>query len=103
MSKKVYALRLLVETGEDIEIVESRMRGWGEATFDGFILLELVTTQTSLVDMDTLGHTLSSMVKSQERMQNALKETIDIFTTTSGLTQQLIKALLHKAKPDEDV
>jgi len=101
MAKKVYALRILVETGEDIEIVESTMRVWGKATFHGFVLLELVPTQTSLVDIDTLSHTLSSMVKSQERMQKALRETIDIFTKISGLVQQLIAALLHKKKPDE--
>ena len=66
MPKRVYALRILVETGDDIEIVESRVRGWGEATFDGFICLELVPTQTSIVDMDTLSHSIASMVKSQE-------------------------------------
>ena len=103
MTKKVYSLRILVETSEEIEIVESRVRGWGEATFDGFVCLELVHTQTSIVDMDTLGHTIASMVRSQDRMQQALKDTIDVFTKTSGLMQQLIQALLHKAKPDKAV
>lgn len=101
MSKKVYALRILVETGDDIEIVESRVRGWGEATFDGFICLELAQTQTSIVDMDTLSHSIASMVKNQEALRVALADTLGVLTKTSRLTQQLIEALLHKAKPDE--
>ena len=41
MAKKVYAARILVETSKDVEIVERSLRGWGEFTFDGFVLLEL--------------------------------------------------------------
>ncbi len=101
MSKRVYALRILVETSEAIEIVESRMRGWGEATFEGFILLELVATRTSLVDMDTLSHSIASMAKDQEALQIALKNIIDVLTKTSGHMQALLLAMAQRVKPDE--
>lgn len=103
MSKKVYSVRILVETEEDVEVIESRVRGWGEATFEGFVLLDLTHVKTSLVDIDSLAHTLAKMIKSQENMQESLRQTIDAFNMTSTGIKQLINDYLQVQvkEPDE--
>lgn len=109
MSKAVYALRILVETDENMETVESRVRGWGEATFGGFILLELTRTRASLADIDTLSHAIAQMVKHQETtlaaletMQGGLERTIDTFDNIVGVMRQLVGVLSSTKRPDAD-
>lgn len=108
MSKAVYALRILVETGENMETVESHIRGWGEATFEGFILLELTRTRESLAGIDTLSHAIAQMVKRQETTlaalettQGGLERTIDTFDNVVGVMKQLVGVLSGAKRPDE--
>lgn len=90
MAEKVYAVRILVETDEDIKTVESKVRGWGEASFEGFVLLDLALVKTSLAEVDTLAHTIAVMVRSQARIQESLETVTTAFEKTSKVMQEMI-------------
>lgn len=99
MAEKVYAVRILVETDEDIKTVESKVRGWGEASFEGFVLLDLALVKTSLAEVDTLAHTIAVMVRSQVNIQESLEKTTTAFEKTSEVMQEMIDV---RCKTDED-
>lgn len=101
MSKNVYAVRILVETEEDVEAVESRVRGWGEATFEGFVLLDLDHVKTSLIDIDSLAHTLSRMIKSQENMQEVLRDTTSVFMQTNENLREIVGVLTSRTEQNK--
>lgn len=107
MADKVYAVRILVETYRDAETVESKVRGWGEATFDGFVLLELEPVKASLVGIDTLAHTIAALAKSQQNIQESLETVTTAFEKTSRLMQKMINTYtqvknLGEATTEED-
>lgn len=98
MAEKVYAVRILVETDEDIKTVESKVRGWGDASFEGFVLLDLALVKTSLAEVDTLAHTIAVMVRSQARIQESLETVTTAFEKTSKVMQEMIDV---EGKADE--
>jgi len=103
MSKKVYAVRILVESDEVAEVVESRVRGWGEATFEGFVLLDLAHVRTSLAEIDTFAHTIAKMIKSQENIHEVLEKTTSAFTETIVCLKDLIGVVDLWGRPSEAI
>lgn len=101
MAKKVYAVRVLVETDDDIDVVENMTRRWGESMFGGFVLLDLTQVKTSLAEIDTLAHVISKMTQAQGKIHEALGRTTTIFEHTAGHLQKMTDIFIKANEPDE--